>query len=147
MALFQKKTKVHVVIVGCGRLGSSIACRISAQDYNIVVVDIDENAFRKLGASYGGLTVAGDGSDTDILDSVGIREATVLAAVTNKDDTNIMVAQIAKHVFNVKTVIARIRDTSKKIILQDMDIQTICPTELCITEFFHITQDMFGDDA
>lgn len=142
MALFQRKTKTNVVIIGCGRLGSSIAGQLSSQDRNVVVVDIDESAFRKLGASYGGLTVAGDGSDTDILDSIGIREATVLAAVTDKDDTNIMVAQIAKHVFGVKTVIARIRDESKKIVLQDMDVKTICPAELCLVEFFRIAQDI-----
>lgn len=138
MKIFNKTKKEFIIIVGCGRLGSSLASLMSDQDKNVAIIDINEKAFRKLPVSYGGFTIEGDGSDLDVLSSVNAKDADILIASTNNDDTNIMVAQIAKHIFEIKKVIVRIQDASKQVAYDDSDIESICPTKLSINEFQRI---------
>ena len=80
------KEKRSIIVVGCGRLGSTIASLLSERNLNVIVLDIDQSNFRKLAASYGGLTKEGDGTDIDMLERVGIKEAGVLVATTNDDE-------------------------------------------------------------
>ena len=129
------KEKRSIIVVGCGRLGSTIASLLSERNLNVIVLDIDQSNFRKLAASYGGLTKEGDGTDIDMLERVGIREAGVLVATTNDDDVNIMIAQIAKEIFHVDEVITRIYDASKDITCNRMGIHVISPTRLSVDEF------------
>ena len=129
------KEKRSIIVVGCGRLGSTIASLLSERNLNVIVLDIDQSNFRKLAASYGGLTKEGDGTDIDMLERVGIREAGVLVATTNDDDVNIMIAQIAKEIYHVDEVITRIYDASKDITCSRMGIHVISPTNLSVNEF------------
>lgn len=129
------KEKRSIIVVGCGRLGSTIASLLSERNLNVIVLDIDQSNFRKLAASYGGLTKEGDGTDIDMLERVGIKEAGVLVATTNDDDVNIMIAQIAKEIFHVDEVITRIYDASKDITCNRMGIHVISPTRLSVDEF------------
>lgn len=135
MGIFKKEKRKNVLIVGCGRLGSSLASLLSEQEMNVVIVDQDENSFRKLSASFGGQTLEGDGSDIDHLVFAGAQKSDILIASTDDDDINIMIAQIARVVFKIEIVLTRIYDTSKQIAFENMGIIAICPTDLSIREF------------
>ena len=88
------------------------------------------DSFRKLSSSFGGLSVEGNGMDLDILDSVELKRADTLIAVTDNDNVNIMISQLAKEVFNVRKVIARLSDPQRSCVYQDFGIETICPSVL-----------------
>lgn len=141
MAFFGREKKDQAIIAGCGRLGSSVAGMFSEQNHSVVVIDIDERAFRKLPPSYGGLTVTGNAGDSDILKDSDIEETAVLIACTNNDDTNIMIAQIAKIIYGVPNVIARIQDSSKLVVFEGTGIGTICPSLLSVQELKKIMSD------
>ncbi len=127
--------KNNVIVIGCGRLGSTIAGNLSDKNKNLMIVDMDQSSFRKLSASYGGLTKEGDGTDIDLLESINISDTDILIASTDDDDTNILIAQIAAVVYKVPDVIARIYDTSKAITCKEFGIHVISPTDLSIKAF------------
>ncbi|MDR1002931.1 MAG: NAD-binding protein [Oscillospiraceae bacterium] len=131
----KKKAKEQTIVVGCGSLGARIAAMLSDQNKNVVVIDINPGAQRKLPPSYGGIVASGDGKDMDTLEAAGIKEAACLITVTNDDDTNIMISQMAKVMFEVETVIARVKDTTKLVAFKGIDIKVISPLTLSINEF------------
>ncbi|MDD2371165.1 MAG: TrkA family potassium uptake protein [Firmicutes bacterium] len=135
MEKIKKNKKHNVIVIGCGRFGSTIAGNLSELNKNLMIVDMDQSSFRKLSSSYGGLTKEGDGTDIDLLESIGIATADVVIVSTDKDDANILISQIAKVIYKVPDVIARIYDTSKKITCDDFGIHVISPTDLSIKEF------------
>ena len=124
------KRHAYTVVVGCGRLGAGIADTLYDEGEDVVVVDKDKDSFRKLSSSFGGLSVEGNGMDLDILDSVELKRADTLIAVTDNDNVNIMISQLAKEVFNVSKVIARLSDPQRSCVYQDFGIETICPSVL-----------------
>ncbi|MDF2520377.1 MAG: TrkA-N domain protein [Clostridia bacterium] len=133
MKLFtQKKSDDYIVIIGCGRLGASLANTLSEQDGNVLVIDNDKDSFRKLSPSFGGLTLTGDATDADVLQEAQIEKATVVISVTNNDNTNIMIAQMAKELFKKERVIARLYDPELECVCQEFGIDTICPAVLSI---------------
>jgi len=140
----KKNKKQNIIVIGCGRFGSTIAGNLSDINKNLMIVDLDQSSFRKLSSSYSGLTKEGDGTDIDLLESIGISDADILIASTNEDDVNILIAQIAKVIYNVPDVITRMYDTSKKITCEDMDIHVISPTALSIIEF---QKRIFGQEV
>jgi trk system potassium uptake protein TrkA len=121
---------VRVVIIGCGRVGSLLATTLSGEDHDVVVIDRHREAFASLGSEFNGETVVGTGIDEDILRRAGIEEADACAAVTNDDSTNIMAAQVAKHVFQVPKVIARIYDPVREETYHQLGLETISTTDL-----------------
>lgn len=90
-------------------------------------MDKDKDAFRKLSLSYGGLSLTGDGTDFDNLRVAEINKADVAIAVTNNDNTNIMIAQITREVFHVPHIIARLSDPEYECVYRKLGIDTICP--------------------
>ena len=128
------KDSGYTVIIGCGRLGASLANAISDKDASVMIVDRDERAFRKLGTSYGGLTLTGDATDIAVLRSAEIERADTVVSVTNDDNTNIMVAQIARNVYHIPNVICRLYDPEREIVYKEFGIDTICPTVLSTRE-------------
>lgn len=138
MNLFKRQRKESIIIIGCGRFGSTLATMLSEQNKNVSIIDIDEKAFRKLSQSYAGFSIEGDGTDIDLLTYTGAKNADILVASTDDDDTNIMIAQIAKHVFGINRVITRVYDTTKQIVYNDMNIMSICPAILSVNEFERI---------
>jgi trk system potassium uptake protein TrkA len=135
MSLFNRIKPKIIVIIGCGRLGSTLAEMLYEQNFHVTVVDNDERAFRKLSPSYGGFTIEGDGCDPDILVEAGSNNADILVATTDDDNTNIMIAQMARQAFQISRVIARIYDTSKLSACIGGNIDFICPALLSIEEF------------
>jgi trk system potassium uptake protein TrkA len=120
----------YTIIVGCGRLGASLANQLSDKGENVLVIDRDEQSFRKLSQDFGGLTVKGDGTEIPVLNDVNIRKASSVIAVTNHDNTNVMIAQIAKEVFHIDNVIARLYDPDRECVYREFQINTICPVVL-----------------
>ena len=92
---------MHVIIVGCGRVGSQLAQILSTEGHNVVIIDKKAESFKRLGTDFNGIAITGIGFDPDILKRAGIERADALAAVTNGDNSNIMVSQIAKKIYNV----------------------------------------------
>lgn len=135
MKIFEKKKpEIYTVIIGCGRLGANIANTLSNEGENVLIVDENRDSFRRLSSSFGGLTIAGNGTDLDVLKESGLERADVVIAVTNDDNTNIMVAQIARDVFQVEKVIARLYDSEREAVYQEFGINTICPAVLSVKE-------------
>ncbi|MEZ4623865.1 MAG: TrkA family potassium uptake protein [Thermomicrobiales bacterium] len=101
---------MRVVIVGCGRLGARLAAQLDEASNDVVIIDRDSLAFRKLAPSYRGDTLIGTGIDEDVLRQAGIEQADCFIAATEEDNRNIFAAQVAKMTFNVPKVFARIYD-------------------------------------
>ena len=136
MKLFEKhqekqhKNKDYTIIVGCGRLGASLASRFSEDGGNVLVIDEDKNSFRKLSPNYGGMVIQGDATEISVLKRAEIKNATSVIAVTNHDNTNVMVAQLAKELFHIDNVIARLYDPYIECVYRELQIDTICPVVL-----------------
>lgn len=116
------------IIVGCGRVGSRLATELDAGGHNVIVVDRDPFAFRSLPKSFRGTVLLGDGLQEEILKKAGVEMADAVVAVTQDDNRNIMAAQLAKHVFKVPKVVARIYDPHRQEIYQGLGLETVSPT-------------------
>jgi trk system potassium uptake protein TrkA len=116
---------MHVVIVGCGRVGSTLARELSAQGTSVAIVDRKQSAFLRVGAGFGGQCVTGIGFDRDVLLAAGIERASALAAVTNGDNSNILVARVARERFGIERVVARIYDPKRAEIYERLGVATV----------------------
>ena len=135
MKLFESnRNDDYVIIIGCGRLGANLANMLSNIGANVLIMDESRESFRRLDSNYGGLTVVGSGTDSDKLREAQIDRASAVIAVTNDDNTNIMIAQIARELFSVKKVIARLHDPECEVVYQELGIETICPAVLSAKE-------------
>ncbi len=119
------KGQVHIVIMGCGRVGSALAQNLEQQGHTVAVVDQDPTAFRRLGAGFGGRRVTGVGFDQDTLREAGIEEAGAFAAVSSGDNSNIIAARVAREMFGIENVAARIYDPRRAVIYQRLGIMTV----------------------
>ncbi len=116
---------MHVVVVGCGRVGSELALTLEELGHSIAVVDRSERAFRRLHPGFAGKTITGVGFDRDTLIEAGIEEAGAFAAVTYGDNSNVLCARIAHETYEVPNVVARIKDPRRALIYQRLGIATV----------------------
>ena len=116
---------MHVVVVGCGRVGSSLALSLTAAGHTVAVVDRRSEAFVRLGEDFTGTTIAGIGFDRDRLIEAGIERAGAAAAVTSGDNSNILIARVARETFGIDRVVARIYDPRRAMIYQRLGIPTV----------------------
>ncbi|WP_329564229.1 potassium channel family protein [Kitasatospora sp. NBC_01266] len=116
---------MHIVIMGCGRVGSALARALEKQGHSVAVVDQDPTAFRRLGAGFNGRRVTGVGFDQDTLREAGIEEAGAFAAVSSGDNSNIIAARVARENFGVEHVVARIYDPRRAEVYQRLGIPTV----------------------
>ena len=116
---------MHVIVVGCGRVGRDLAMALDRDGHTVNVIDKDRNAFHELPEGFGGKAVLGFGFDRDHLEQAGIREADALAAVTNGDNSNILTARIARETYEVDHVVARIYDPRRAVIYRQLGIATV----------------------
>ena len=121
---------MNVVILGCGRVGSNLAKMMQRDGASVTVIDLQGEAFRRLGTKFKGSRIVGNGIDEDVMRKAGIETADVFVAVTQGDNRNIMAVQIAKHTFNVAQVIARIYDPVRADRYRQMGIVTLCTTTI-----------------
>jgi trk system potassium uptake protein TrkA len=116
---------VHVVIMGCGRVGSALAKELEALGHSVAVIDRDAGAFRRLAADFAGLKVTGVGFDRDTLVEAGIERAHAFAAVSSGDNSNIIAARVARETFGLDNVVARIYDARRAAVYQKLGIPTV----------------------
>lgn len=116
---------MHVVIMGCGRVGSSLAHALERLGHSVAVIDKDEQAFRRLGADFHGTYLVGNGYDRDTLAKAGIEDAGAFAAVSNGDNSNIISARVARETFGVANVVARIYDARRAAVYERLGIPTV----------------------
>jgi trk system potassium uptake protein TrkA len=116
---------MHVIVVGCGRVGSELAVSLDQMGHSVAIIDKNRNAFRKLPDRWSGRAVLGFGFDRDHLEQAGVGEATALAAVTSGDNTNVLSARIARETFQIPNVVARIYDPRRAVIYQRLGIPTV----------------------
>ncbi|MDQ6649646.1 MAG: TrkA family potassium uptake protein [Actinomycetota bacterium] len=116
---------MHIVIMGCGRVGSTLAHSLVQQGHSVAIVDRDANAFRKLGADFPAQQVTGVGFDRDTLQEAGIDKAGAFAAVSSGDNSNVISARVARETFGVENVVARIYDPRRAEVYQRLGIPTV----------------------
>jgi len=116
---------VHVVIVGCGRVGSTLALSLISSGHSVAVVDRKSDAFFRLRDNFAGQTITGIGFDRDVLEEAGIRKASAVVAVTNGDNSNILVARVARESFGIEKVVSRISDPKRAEIYERLGIATV----------------------
>jgi trk system potassium uptake protein TrkA len=119
---------MYIIIVGCGRLGAQLATKLSEEGHDVAVVDRNSANFARLSDEFNGATITGVGFDIEVLKSAGIEHADGFAAVTDSDNMNIMAAQVAKTIFKVPMVIARVFDPVKGETYRALGLETVCPT-------------------
>jgi trk system potassium uptake protein TrkA len=117
-----------ILVVGCGRVGAGLAKALIERGHSVTVVDKDALAFEKLGEKFKGQAILGVGFDRDVLLKAGIQQADGLAAVTASDEANVVVARIARDIFHVPKVVARLFDVRQAEIYRRLGLQTITPT-------------------
>jgi trk system potassium uptake protein TrkA len=116
---------VHVVIMGCGRVGSMLAIELDSKGHEVVVIDQDPDSFRRLGTDFSGTTVMGVGFDWDTMLEAGLEKTDAFVAVSSGDNSNIVSARVARENFGVGTVVARIYDPRRAEIYQRLGIPTV----------------------
>ncbi len=116
---------MHVIVVGCGRVGSELAMRLDRDGHTVAIIDKNRRAFRRLPDDWPGLAIVGFGFDRDHLAQAGVGEAGAVAAVTSGDNSNILTARIARETFQIPNVVARIYDPRRALIYQRLGIPTV----------------------
>jgi trk system potassium uptake protein len=116
---------VHIVIMGCGRVGSTIAHNLESRGHSVAIIDQNPDAFRRLGPDFAGLTVTGVGFDREVLIEAGIERADAFAAVSSGDNSNIISARLARETFGVDRVVARIYDPKRAEVYERVGIPTV----------------------
>ncbi len=121
---------MYIVVLGCGRVGAELASLLSLEGHDVVVIDKQPESFTRLGDSFNGLMVTGNGVFTRVLQDAGIERADIFCALTNSDNINIMASQVARGIFKVKRVISRIYDPRKALIYKSLGLDVLSETSL-----------------
>ncbi|MGW6447878.1 potassium channel family protein [Lentzea sp. NPDC055074] len=116
---------MHVVIMGCGRVGASLARALERLDHQVAVIDKDPQSFRRLGSDFHGQQVIGNGFDRNVLIEAGVERAGAFAAVSSGDNSNIISARVARETFGVEHVVARIYDHKRAAVYERLGIPTV----------------------
>ncbi len=142
------KNSRFILIVGCGRLGSQLANQLSRDGNSVVVIDKDEATFSNLSPDFSGFRVNGDATRMVVLKEAKLKKADVLIATTHEDNVNLMVAQVARKIFSVPHVLARVFDPKREEFYAQLDIDTVCPTSLGANLFLQaITHGIAGQEG
>lgn len=118
---------MHIVIMGCGRVGAMLARGLEKRGYSVAVIDKDADAFRRLGPDFHGQTIRGVGYDREVLEAAGIRQAGGFAAVSSGDNSNILAARVVQEIYRVGNVVARIYDQGRAQVYERLGIPTVAP--------------------
>lgn len=128
---------MHVIVGGCGRLGSEIATVLSADGEDVVIIDIDETAFERLGSTFNGETVHGRVTDRETLEQAGIDRADGLVAVTRYDNANLMAVEIATHLYGVKRAVARLFNPEREESYRKLGVRYVSHTSMLAKQFLN----------
>ena len=123
---------MFVMIVGCGRVGSSVALQLAREGWDVVAIDEKEDALSRLGDHWSGGFVVGHGMDVDVLRQAGIEEADAMVVATNGDNTNLVIGQVAQKRFDIQCVVVRVLDPARADLYRELGLRTVCPTKTAI---------------
>ena len=132
---------MNILIIGCGKVGSRLADILCQIGHDVSIIALKRESFDLLSDDFSGFTIQGVPIDLDILRQAGIEGCDAIAAVTEDDNTNIMVCQIAREIFNVPKIIARIFDPLREDIFSRFDIQSVCPTNITVSSVYAMLTD------
>jgi len=121
---------VRVIIMGCGRRGAELAALLDREGHDVVILDLEERAFRFLPDGFGGTKIVGNGIDQDVLRRAGAERADAFVSTTRGDNRNVMAAQIAKHMFGVRRVVSLIHDPIRDETYRALGLRTVSPTRV-----------------
>ena len=124
---------MNILVVGCGKVGARLASVLSRQGHDVSIITRNEEDFDMLASDFSGYTLQGVPIDQDVLRKAGIESCDVLAAVTDDDNINIMVSQVAREIFKVPKVLARIYDPRREDVFSHFGLYTVCPTNLTVS--------------
>jgi trk system potassium uptake protein TrkA len=131
-----KKTKSKILIVGSGRLGASIAGKLSTQGHDVIIIDKDISSFRKLNDEFGGYDIVGDASDLFVLENdVMINEVNEAIITTDSDNVNLFIAHICFYIYDIPHIYVRLNDNDKGILLNNTTIKPIYPFTLSYEDY------------
>jgi trk system potassium uptake protein TrkA len=119
---------MNIVIAGCGRVGALLAINLDRKGHDVTIIDLEETNFSRLPPDFKGSTVRGSGADIDVQQRAGIERADAFVACTPGDNRNIAACQVAREMFRVPKVVARINDPLRGEIFRDLGLETVCPT-------------------
>lgn len=132
---------MNILIIGCGKVGSTLASTLSRIGHDVSVIDNKSTSFELLAEDFNGITVTGVPIDQEVLKSAGIEGCDAVAAVTRDDNINVMVCELAKEVFHVNKILARVYDPSREEIFANFGIHTFCPTNLTVESAISMLTD------
>jgi trk system potassium uptake protein len=124
---------MNVIVIGSGRVGSSIAKLLQSEGWNVTVIDGKEEALGRLGANWSGGFVLGHGMDTEVLARAGIADADAVVVSTNGDNTNLVIGQVVKKRYGVDCVVVRVLDPARADFYARRGMHTVCPTQTAIS--------------
>jgi len=119
---------MHVIVAGCGNVGAQLAMLLAREGHDLVIIDKDPAAFKRIGATFNGITITGYGFDEDLLKEAGIERCDAFAAVTDHDNANLMAAEIASKIYAVPRVVARLFDAEHESAFQQLGVNYVCST-------------------
>jgi trk system potassium uptake protein TrkA len=125
---------MNAIVIGCGRVGSTIALNLHAEGWDVTVVDEKEDALSRLGQNWPGAFVVGHGMDTDLLREAGIEDADAVVVCTDGDNTNIVIGQVAQKRFDIQCVVVRLLDPARAAFYSSRGMRIVCPTSTAIDE-------------
>ena len=123
---------MKALVIGCGRVGSSVALQLLQEGWDVTVVDENEDALSRLGEGWPGSFIVGHGMDAEVLREAGIEEAEAVVVATDGDNTNIVIGQVAQKRFDVRCVVVRVLDPARARFYQERGLRTVCPTSVAI---------------
>jgi trk system potassium uptake protein TrkA len=123
---------LKALVIGCGRVGSSVALELQQEGWEVTVVDENEDALSRLGEGWPGTFVRGHGMDTDLLRDAGIEDADAVVVATDGDNTNIIIGQVAQKRFDVRCVVVRVLDPARAKFYSGRGLDVVCPTSVSI---------------
>jgi trk system potassium uptake protein len=123
---------VNAVVIGCGRVGSSVAKGLAADGWDVTVVDENEDALGRLGQGWHGGFVVGHGMDVNVLERAGVNDAAAAVVATNGDNTNLVIGQVLQKRYGLGTVVVRILDPARAKLYADRGMSIVCPTQTAI---------------
>jgi trk system potassium uptake protein TrkA len=123
---------VKVLVIGCGRVGSSVALELNRLGWDVTAVDENEDALHRLGENWSGGFVVGHGMDLRVLREAGIEDADAVVVATDGDNTNLVIGQVAQKRFNIETTVVRVLDPARAALYEKLGLWTVCPTSTAI---------------
>jgi trk system potassium uptake protein TrkA len=123
---------VKALVIGCGRVGSTVAKRLASEGWDVTAVDEKESALSRLGEDWGGGFIVGHGMDTAVLREAGIEDADVVVAATDGDNTNLVIGQVAQKRFGIECTVVRVLDPARADFYSERGMRTVCPTSTAI---------------